>query len=117
MRIVLAIAAGLVLLVLAAVGGAIAFDSPVAPPPMASVYKPFADVDFSDLPAVTHYLARDGAQPAGCAGAWFGRLQHQYARYGQGFGKSGCHGYCLGHSRPWRLWHAGRYRLYRTVGG
>jgi non-heme chloroperoxidase len=64
MRIVLAIAAGLVLLVLAAVGGAIAFDSPVAPPPMASVYKPFADVDFSDLPAVTHYLARDGAQLA-----------------------------------------------------
>ena len=64
MRIVFAIAAGLVLVVFAAVAGAIAFDSPVAPPPMASVYRPFSDVDFSDLPPVAHYLARDGAQLA-----------------------------------------------------
>jgi non-heme chloroperoxidase len=64
MRIVFAVAAGLVLAVFAAVAGAIAFDAPAAPPPMASVYKPFSDVDFSDLPAVAHYVARDGAQLA-----------------------------------------------------
>ena len=64
MRIVFAVAAGLVLVMFAAVAGAIAFDSPVAPPPMASVSRPFKDVDFSDLPPVTHYLARDGAQLA-----------------------------------------------------
>ena len=64
MRIVFAVAAGLLLMTFAAVAGAIAFDSPVAPPPMASVSRPFKDVDFSDLPPVTHYLARDGAQLA-----------------------------------------------------
>jgi non-heme chloroperoxidase len=64
MRIVFSFAAGLVLVMFAAVAGAIAFDSPAAPPPMASVSRPFKDVDFSDLPPVTHYLARDGAQLA-----------------------------------------------------
>ena len=64
MRIVLAIFAGFLLLVCAVVAGAIAFDSPTAPPPMASVSAPFRAVDFSDLPPVSHYAARDGAQLA-----------------------------------------------------
>jgi non-heme chloroperoxidase len=64
MRIVLAVVGGLILLVCAAVGGVIAFDRPVAPAPMASVFAPFRAVDFAGLPAVSHYAARDGAQLA-----------------------------------------------------
>ena len=32
------------------------------PPPLASISKPFADVDFGDLPAVQTFAARDGAK-------------------------------------------------------
>ncbi|HKM87692.1 MAG TPA: alpha/beta fold hydrolase [Xanthobacteraceae bacterium] len=62
MRKVLWAVAGLVVVVLAALGGVLAFDAPVQPPPLASVSKPFADVDFSDLPAVRTYPARDGTE-------------------------------------------------------
>jgi pimeloyl-ACP methyl ester carboxylesterase len=54
----------LILLVVAALAGTIAFDKPVAPPPMASVADPFRKVDFSDLPPPTKYPARDGTQLA-----------------------------------------------------
>ena len=64
MRIVFAVAAGLLLMMFVAMAGAIAFDRPVAPPPMVSISRPLKEVDFSDLPPVTHYLARDGAQLA-----------------------------------------------------
>jgi non-heme chloroperoxidase len=64
MRTILMIVVGLVLVACAVLAGAIAFDNPVAPPPMASVFTPFRAVDFSDLPAVSHYAARDGAQLA-----------------------------------------------------
>jgi non-heme chloroperoxidase len=62
MRKVLWVFAGLIVLVLGAVGGALAFDAPVKPPPLTSISEPFADVDFSDLPAVQTYVARDGAK-------------------------------------------------------
>ena len=48
--------------VLGAVGGVLAFDRPVKPPPLASISDPFADVDFSDLPTVKTYAARDGTK-------------------------------------------------------
>jgi non-heme chloroperoxidase len=54
--------AGLIVVVLGALGGVLAFDAPVKPPPLASISKPFADVDFSDLPTVQTYAARDGAK-------------------------------------------------------
>ena len=54
--------AGLILVVLGGIGGVLAFDAPVKPPPLASVSEPFADVDFSDLPALQTYSARDHAQ-------------------------------------------------------
>jgi non-heme chloroperoxidase len=61
MRKVLWAFAGVIVLVLGAIGGVLAFDAPVKPPPLASISEPFADVDFSDLPAVGTYATRDGA--------------------------------------------------------
>jgi pimeloyl-ACP methyl ester carboxylesterase len=51
---------GLVVVLIVALAGVLAFDAPVKPPPLASVSNPFTDVDFSDLPAVRTYPARDG---------------------------------------------------------
>jgi non-heme chloroperoxidase len=51
---------GLIVLVLGGLGAVLVFDAPVKPPPLASVSEPFAHVDFSDLPAVRTYPARDG---------------------------------------------------------
>ena len=62
MRKVLWAFAGLIVVVLGALGGVLAFDAPVKPPPLASISDPFADVDFSDLPAVQTFAARDGAK-------------------------------------------------------
>jgi len=62
MRIALWAFAGLIVVVLGSFGGVLALDTPVKPPPLASISKPFADVDFSDLPRVQTYLARDGAK-------------------------------------------------------
>jgi non-heme chloroperoxidase len=62
MRKVLWAFAGLIVVVLGALGAVLAFDTPVKPPPLASISKPFADVDFSDLPTVQTYAARDGAK-------------------------------------------------------
>ncbi len=54
--------AGLIVVVLGAIGGVLAFDVPAKPPPLASISSPFANVDFSDLPAVGTYRARDGTK-------------------------------------------------------
>jgi non-heme chloroperoxidase len=62
MRIVVWSLAGLIAVALAAIGGVLVFDAPVRPPPLASISEPFAGVDFSDLPAVMTYAARDGVK-------------------------------------------------------
>ena len=62
MRKVFWVLAGLIVVVLGSFGGVLAFDAPVKPPPLASISKPFADVDFGDLPRVQTYIARDGAK-------------------------------------------------------
>jgi non-heme chloroperoxidase len=51
-----------VVVVVGAVGGVLALDAPQRPPPLASVSAPFKDVDFSDLPAIQTYPARDGTK-------------------------------------------------------
>ena len=51
----------LIVVVLGALGGVLAFDAPVKPTPLASVSDPFANVDFSDLPGLRTYSARDCA--------------------------------------------------------
>jgi non-heme chloroperoxidase len=53
---------GMIVVVLGALGAVLAFDAPVKPPPLASVSEPFADVDFSDLPGLRTYPARDGTK-------------------------------------------------------
>jgi len=62
MRQVLWVLSGLIVVVLGVLGGVMAFDAPMKPPPLASVSDPFAGVDFSDLPAARTYPARDGAK-------------------------------------------------------
>jgi pimeloyl-ACP methyl ester carboxylesterase len=52
----------LIVVVFGVFGAVLAFDAPVQPPPLASVSEPFANVDFSDLPAVQTYPARDGTK-------------------------------------------------------
>jgi non-heme chloroperoxidase len=61
MRIIVWALVVLLVAVLAGFAGVLAFDAPVKPEPLASISAPFADVDFSDLPAVKTYAARDGA--------------------------------------------------------
>ena len=60
MRRALYLVAGLVVVVVVAFAGVIAFDAPSRPPPLASISNPFAAVDFSDLPPPREYRARDG---------------------------------------------------------
>ncbi len=62
MRILLWGLAGLIVAILGVLGGVLAFDAPVKPPPLASVADPFVNVDFRDLPPVQTYRARDGTQ-------------------------------------------------------
>jgi non-heme chloroperoxidase len=62
MRKSLWVLAILIVAVLGALGGVLAFDAPVKPPVLASVSNPFATVDFSGLPAVETYPARDGVK-------------------------------------------------------
>jgi alpha-beta hydrolase superfamily lysophospholipase len=61
MRIIVWTLVVLVAVILAGLAGVLAFDAPVKPEPLASISAPFAHVDFSDLPAVKTYAARDGA--------------------------------------------------------
>jgi len=44
-----------------AVGAAIAFGGPGQPKAMPSINDPFKGIDYADLPAPSHFLARDGA--------------------------------------------------------
>src|ERR1700729_2084257 len=53
---------GLTVVVLGSFAGVLVFDTPLKPPPLASISKPFADVDFGDLPAIETYTARDGTK-------------------------------------------------------
>src|SRR5690348_12667063 len=57
----LVVVAGLV----AALGLGIALGGPRKPPsPMSSISDPFKNVDFSDLPELSYFTARDGAKLA-----------------------------------------------------
>ena len=62
MRKMLWIFVCLIVVVFGVFGAVLAFDAPGQPPPLASVSEPFANVDFSDLPAVQTYPARDGTK-------------------------------------------------------
>src|SRR5881275_75120 len=54
-----------VAVLLAALGLAIALGGPgEAPPPMSSISDPFENVDFSDLPKLSYFTARDGTKLA-----------------------------------------------------
>lgn len=53
-----------VVLLLAATGAAVAFGGPTRPKPMQSISDPFSNVDFSAVPPLQRYPARDGAQLA-----------------------------------------------------
>ncbi|MGH6979806.1 MAG: alpha/beta hydrolase [Stellaceae bacterium] len=55
-------ASAIVVLIVAAFAGVLAFDAPMKPPTLASIQDPFAAVDFRDLPHVQTYAARDGAR-------------------------------------------------------
>lgn len=48
-------------LLFAVLGSMIAFSSPTSPPTLESVAAPFRNVDFSKLPPLIYYTARDGA--------------------------------------------------------
>ena len=62
MRKILWGVAAIVVLIVAAFGAVLAFDAPAKPIPLASISNPFASVDFSDLPPVQTYAARDGVK-------------------------------------------------------
>src|SRR2546423_6860501 len=54
-----------VAVLVAALGLVIAIGGPgEAPPPMSSISNPFKNVDFSDLPELCYFTARDGAKLA-----------------------------------------------------
>lgn len=57
-------ASAVVALLLAAGAAAVAFGGPTRPPPMQSISDPFSQVDFSAVPPLRRYPARDGAQLA-----------------------------------------------------
>ena len=54
----------IVIIVGCGIAAAIAFGGPADLPPMRSVSDPFKSVDFSDLPPIRRFAARDGAQLA-----------------------------------------------------
>lgn len=54
----------IVLIVASGIAAAIAFGGPASPQPMQSVSDPFKSVDFSGLPPIQKYKARDGARLA-----------------------------------------------------
>jgi non-heme chloroperoxidase len=57
-------AAAAVAVVLCAALLAVAFGGPDQPPPMTSISNPFKNVDYSDLPAIKRFAARDGTKLA-----------------------------------------------------
>jgi len=64
MRILAIALAAFAAIILLAIAGMIAFSAPAPIRPMAAVSDPFKTVDYSDLPAVEKYRARDGAELA-----------------------------------------------------
>src|SRR5664279_5320221 len=60
MRRMLIALAALALVAVAGFAAVIAFSAPAPITPMASVEDAFAGVDFSDMPPVRHFTARDG---------------------------------------------------------
>jgi pimeloyl-ACP methyl ester carboxylesterase len=64
MRYVVRGIAAVIILLVVATAAVIGFDGPNAPPPLASISTPFDTVDFSKLPPVTRFTARDGVQLA-----------------------------------------------------
>jgi len=54
----------IITVVLAGFALTIAFGGPGQPSPMSSISDPFKKVDFSDLPKLSHFTARDGAKLA-----------------------------------------------------
>jgi alpha-beta hydrolase superfamily lysophospholipase len=57
---VLGIVVGAIALILGGIAAALLFSVPHAPTPLASIFEPFAEVNFGDLPAIQTYRARDG---------------------------------------------------------
>lgn len=64
MRYVFRVFEVIILLLAAIIAGTVAFDRPKQPQPPLSISRPFQDVDFSDLPPVLPYTARDGTKLA-----------------------------------------------------
>jgi pimeloyl-ACP methyl ester carboxylesterase len=60
LRRVALIAATVVAVEAAAIAAVLVFDAPAAPPVLKSVSEPFHHVDFSDLPELRRFTARDG---------------------------------------------------------
>lgn len=55
---------GIIVIILAGLAAAIALSSPKSPPTMESIAAPFRVMDYSKLPPLSHYAARDGAKLA-----------------------------------------------------
>jgi non-heme chloroperoxidase len=53
-----------VLLICSALGAMVGFGTAKTPPPIPALVESFRNVDFSDLPALQHFTARDGASLA-----------------------------------------------------
>jgi len=55
---------GITIIIGAGIAVAIKFSSPVSPPTLELISAPFRSMDFSKLPPLSHYTARDGAKLA-----------------------------------------------------
>ncbi len=55
---------GIIIIICAGIAAAIALSSPKSPPTMELIAAPFRSMDFSHLPPLSHYTARDGTQLA-----------------------------------------------------
>lgn len=58
------VALAIVLMVAAVIGAALALGGPDPVRPLASINNPFKDIDYSDLPPLAYFKARDGSQLA-----------------------------------------------------
>src|SRR4030066_2421443 len=55
---------GIIIIICAGITAIIALSSPQSPPTMESIAAPFRSMDYSKLPPLSHYAARDGAKLA-----------------------------------------------------
>jgi hypothetical protein len=124
----LIIGLGLVLVIFAL---AIIFGGPGTPHPMGSITDPFNSVDFSDLPQLSRFTARDGTQLAyrSYAPATSAPSQGSVVLiHGSSATSSSMHpmakeiergriyDLCAGYPWPWWFRRQGPDRLYRTIG-